>query len=310
VRAGRSLEMLRDATMASSKQRLATRPDFRMLGSRGVTRANLKPRNGLFGVGPWEVAVIFTAAAVLLGPEGVVQLARQIAAIIRDLQPTIRELASQSSEITEQLNKELGIDEITETIYTAQKEIQDAQDELTNTIRTAAYKAAPPPPPPPPPTMTSLEDLAEKEDTESAEPLPSDEFSGLTPEQIEEFKKPKFWSPRDEADATETAASTTSETPAAPAAPAASEPSEPSEPSEAADSVVQADTSSKIDGKAVFEKAMRLAEETRRKQEEEAATAAAAGAAAAQDAPTPAAPSQASAKVEAAPSSGEPEKSS
>mmetsp|Transcript_16810 Transcript_16810/g.23545 ORF Transcript_16810/g.23545 Transcript_16810/m.23545 type:complete len:352 (-) Transcript_16810:94-1149(-) len=228
---------------------LATRPNFRFQRYEAPLSRSVRAKDGLFGVGPFELFVSLGLALVLVGPEGLINIARAVAQFIRDLQPAIRELAESSSEITETINKELGLDEITETIFTAQRELQSAQDELTQTLRDATVKQGVPPPPPPPPpmpTMTSLENLEEaKEEIETQE---EDDFVPPTAEEIEELKKPKFWSPREEADATQGI--------------------------EKKDLSGAAETKGKLDGAAVFQKAMALAEE---KQQADAVAASSSG---------------------------------
>mmetsp|Transcript_18388 Transcript_18388/g.25844 ORF Transcript_18388/g.25844 Transcript_18388/m.25844 type:complete len:386 (-) Transcript_18388:259-1416(-) len=231
----------------SRSQNLAMRPDFRFQRYVGDFSRSVRARDGFLGVGPIELLVTLGIALALVGPEGLVAAARSIAQFIRDLQPAIRELAESSSDITDTINKELGIDEITETLFSAQRELQSAQDELTATLRDATKKgslAPPPPPPPPPPSMTSLEDLEDAEDSPATEqPMDTEgsqaeaEFIPPSPEEIEKYKQAQFWNPRDEADASEEGMIT---------------------------------SESKLDGAAVFQKAMRLAEEQQQQQQQQA----------------------------------------
>mmetsp|Transcript_7439 Transcript_7439/g.13876 ORF Transcript_7439/g.13876 Transcript_7439/m.13876 type:complete len:374 (-) Transcript_7439:98-1219(-) len=169
------------------------RPKFRMQGSSSTLARNVKV-NSILGVGFPELVIIVGLASVLIGPQGMIQAARSVATFIKDLQPALKELAEQTSDVQDVINKELGINEIADTIYETQREIQNVQNELTNTFN-VVNPLRPPPPPPPPPSLSNQEDDVTADIDLNNDAAPAE----LSAAEIEELKKPKFWNPRDEA---------------------------------------------------------------------------------------------------------------
>lgn len=68
----------------------------------------------LFGVGAPEALVIGVVALLVFGPKGLAEVARNLGKTLRAFQPTIRELQEVSREFKSTLEKEIGLDEISE----------------------------------------------------------------------------------------------------------------------------------------------------------------------------------------------------
>ncbi|KAF4356494.1 sec-independent protein translocase protein TATB, chloroplastic [Cannabis sativa] len=66
----------------------------------------------LFGVGAPEALVIGVVALLVFGPKGLAEVARSLGKTLRAFQPTIKELQEVSREFKSTLEKEIGLDEI------------------------------------------------------------------------------------------------------------------------------------------------------------------------------------------------------
>ncbi|AQK43341.1 HCF106C precursor protein [Zea mays] len=73
----------------------------------------------LFGVGAPEALVIGVVALLVFGPKGLAEVARNLGKTLRAFQPTIREIQDVSREFRSTLEREIGIDEVSQsTNYT------------------------------------------------------------------------------------------------------------------------------------------------------------------------------------------------
>ncbi|XP_011084442.1 sec-independent protein translocase protein TATB, chloroplastic isoform X2 [Sesamum indicum] len=70
----------------------------------------------LFGVGAPEALVIGVVALLVFGPKGLAEVARNLGKTLRAFQPTIRELQEVSREFKSSLEREIGLDEISNSI--------------------------------------------------------------------------------------------------------------------------------------------------------------------------------------------------
>ncbi|KAI4340886.1 hypothetical protein MLD38_025681 [Melastoma candidum] len=76
----------------------------------------------LFGVGAPEALVIGVVALLVFGPKGLAEVARNLGKTLRAFQPTIRELQEVSREFKSTLEKEIGLDEISQhNLYSTSK---------------------------------------------------------------------------------------------------------------------------------------------------------------------------------------------
>lgn len=76
----------------------------------------------LFGVGAPEALVIGVVALLVFGPKGLAEVARNLGKTLRAFQPTIRELQEVSREFKSTLEKEIGLDELSEqNMYTSSR---------------------------------------------------------------------------------------------------------------------------------------------------------------------------------------------
>ncbi|KAG6753541.1 hypothetical protein POTOM_043611 [Populus tomentosa] len=66
----------------------------------------------LFGVGVPEALVIGVVALLVFGPKGLAEVARNLGKTLREFQPTIKELQEVSREFKSTLEREIGLDEI------------------------------------------------------------------------------------------------------------------------------------------------------------------------------------------------------
>uniref|UniRef100_A0A804MH45 Sec-independent protein translocase protein TATB, chloroplastic n=1 Tax=Zea mays TaxID=4577 RepID=A0A804MH45_MAIZE len=69
----------------------------------------------LFGVGAPEALVIGVVALLVFGPKGLAEVARNLGKTLRAFQPTIRELQDVSREFRSTLEREIGIDEVSQS---------------------------------------------------------------------------------------------------------------------------------------------------------------------------------------------------
>ncbi|KAL6509296.1 hypothetical protein OROGR_022606 [Orobanche gracilis] len=70
----------------------------------------------LFGVGAPEVLVIGVVALLVFGPKGLAEVARNLGKTLRAFQPTIRELQEVSREFKSTLEREIGLDDIDNSV--------------------------------------------------------------------------------------------------------------------------------------------------------------------------------------------------
>ncbi|WJX78145.1 hypothetical protein P8452_61396 [Trifolium repens] len=66
----------------------------------------------LFGVGAPEALVIGVVALLVFGPKGLAEVAKNLGKTLREFQPTIREIQDVSREFKSTLEREIGIDDI------------------------------------------------------------------------------------------------------------------------------------------------------------------------------------------------------
>ncbi|XP_004496540.1 sec-independent protein translocase protein TATB, chloroplastic [Cicer arietinum] len=66
----------------------------------------------LFGVGAPEALVIGVVALLVFGPKGLAEVARNLGKTLREFQPTIREIQDVSREFKSTLEREIGLDDI------------------------------------------------------------------------------------------------------------------------------------------------------------------------------------------------------
>ncbi|KAH8492358.1 hypothetical protein H0E87_021791 [Populus deltoides] len=66
----------------------------------------------LFGVGAPEALVIGVVALLVFGPKGLAEVARNLGKTLREFQPAIKELQEVSREFKSTLEREIGLDEI------------------------------------------------------------------------------------------------------------------------------------------------------------------------------------------------------
>eukprot|EP00884_Botryococcus_braunii_P002872 jgi/Botrbrau1/12586/Bobra.0169s0115.1 len=85
----------------------------RMLRKRQVIQASF------FGVGAPEAILVGVVALVVFGPRGLAEAVKALGNTLRTFQPTIRELASVSSELRNTLEEQIGLDEIRKEIRSA-----------------------------------------------------------------------------------------------------------------------------------------------------------------------------------------------
>ncbi|KAL9375976.1 hypothetical protein Peur_032855 [Populus x canadensis] len=84
----------------------------------------------LFGVGAPEALVIGVVALLVFGPKGLAEVARNLGKTLRAFQPTIKELQEVSREFKSTLEREIGLDEIS-------NQTQNTYDsKITNTAST------------------------------------------------------------------------------------------------------------------------------------------------------------------------------
>ncbi len=88
---------------------------FFHLGRKGRRKGNLIFAS-LFGVGAPEALVIGVVALLVFGPKGLAEVARNLGKTLREFQPTIRELQEVSKEFKINLEKEIGLDEISSSV--------------------------------------------------------------------------------------------------------------------------------------------------------------------------------------------------
>ncbi|CAD6261104.1 unnamed protein product [Miscanthus lutarioriparius] len=69
----------------------------------------------LFGVGAPEALVIGVVALLVFGPKGLAEVARNLGKTLRAFQPTIREIQDVSREFRSTLEREIGIDEVSQS---------------------------------------------------------------------------------------------------------------------------------------------------------------------------------------------------
>ncbi|KAJ0234998.1 Sec-independent protein translocase protein TATB [Hirschfeldia incana] len=150
-------------------------------------------RASLFGVGAPEALVIGVVALLVFGPKGLAEVARTVGKTLRTFQPTIRELQDVSRDFKSTLEREIGLDEISNpNVYNQ------------NRMNTAT------PPPPPPTPVPSTEDppvtaASELDDAQSPKAYTTEEYLKITEEQL------KALSPGEAGDQTQTQQTSTEE---------------------------------------------------------------------------------------------------
>ena len=70
------------------------------------------PLASFFGVGAPEALLVGVVALLVFGPKGLAEAVKSVGKTLRAFQPTIRELASVSSELRNTLEEQIGLDEI------------------------------------------------------------------------------------------------------------------------------------------------------------------------------------------------------
>jgi len=91
-----------------------SRPLRRLPPSSTTTTASppLSPPSAFFGVGAPEAILVGVVALLVFGPKGLAEAVKAVGATLRTFQPTIRELASVSSELRNTLEEQIGLDDI------------------------------------------------------------------------------------------------------------------------------------------------------------------------------------------------------
>nr|AND01128.1 putative sec-independent protein translocase protein TATB [Linum usitatissimum] len=142
-------------------------------GRKGKRKGKFDARASLFGVGAPEALVIGVVALLVFGPKGLAEVARNLGKTLRAFQPTIRELQDVSREFKSTLEKEIGLDDITNS--TSQT------TNLSNTTPTTT------PAPPSPPVTSSTDSPAESEPNgtpTAGKAYTSEEYLKITEEQL------------------------------------------------------------------------------------------------------------------------------
>ncbi|KAK9143793.1 hypothetical protein Syun_013193 [Stephania yunnanensis] len=75
----------------------------------------------LFGVGAPEALVIGVVALLVFGPKGLAEVARNLGKTLRAFQPTIRELQEVSREFKSTLEREIGLDEVPQSMQSSNR---------------------------------------------------------------------------------------------------------------------------------------------------------------------------------------------
>ncbi|XP_022141178.1 sec-independent protein translocase protein TATB, chloroplastic isoform X2 [Momordica charantia] len=123
----------------------------------------------LFGVGAPEALVIGVVALLVFGPKGLAEVARNLGKTLRAFQPTIRELQDVSREFKTTLEREIGLDEISNSV-----------DGSYNSSRSSTYSN--------PPSVPKAEDpvaVAEPNGSPSeSKAYTSEEYLKVTEEQL------------------------------------------------------------------------------------------------------------------------------
>ncbi|XP_058769821.1 sec-independent protein translocase protein TATB, chloroplastic [Vicia villosa] len=88
------------------------KPLFHFIGRKGRCKGKVVYAS-LFGVGAPEALVIGVVALLVFGPKGLAEVARNLGKTLREFQPTIREIQDVSREFKSTLEREIGIDDIT-----------------------------------------------------------------------------------------------------------------------------------------------------------------------------------------------------
>jgi Tat protein translocase TatB subunit len=86
----------------------------------------------MFGLGFWELAVIFLVAFLVLGPKKLPELAKSIGKGLRDLRRASADLRSSVEEPLDELRKPLQElrDDLTDTVYTIREQVEREASEL------------------------------------------------------------------------------------------------------------------------------------------------------------------------------------
>lgn len=87
------------------------KPFFHIIDRKGRCKGNVVYAS-LFGVGAPEALVIGVVALLVFGPKGLAEVARNLGKTLREFQPTIREIQDVSREFKSTLEREIGLDDI------------------------------------------------------------------------------------------------------------------------------------------------------------------------------------------------------
>ncbi|CAL5209556.1 unnamed protein product [Lathyrus oleraceus] len=118
------------------------KPLFHFIGKKGRCKGKVVYAS-LFGVGAPEALVIGVVALLVFGPKGLAEVARNLGKTLREFQPTIREIQDVSREFKSTLEREIGIDDITNPLQsTYSSNVRNttptpSATEITNNSQTA-----------------------------------------------------------------------------------------------------------------------------------------------------------------------------
>ncbi|CAI8604447.1 unnamed protein product [Vicia faba] len=118
------------------------KPLFHFIGRKGRCKGKVVYAS-LFGVGAPEALVIGVVALLVFGPKGLAEVARNLGKTLREFQPTIREIQDVSREFKSTLEREIGIDDISNPLQsTYSSNVRNTTStpsatEITNSSQTA-----------------------------------------------------------------------------------------------------------------------------------------------------------------------------
>jgi TatA/E family protein of Tat protein translocase len=117
-------------------------PIFHIIDRKGRCKSKVVYAS-LFGVGAPEALVIGVVALLVFGPKGLAEVARNLGKTLREFQPTIREIQDVSREFKSTLEREIGIDDISNPLQnTYSSNVRNttptpSATEITNNSQTA-----------------------------------------------------------------------------------------------------------------------------------------------------------------------------
>ncbi|CAJ2629983.1 unnamed protein product [Trifolium pratense] len=118
------------------------KPIFHIIDRKGRCKSKVVYAS-LFGVGAPEALVIGVVALLVFGPKGLAEVARNLGKTLREFQPTIREIQDVSREFKSTLEREIGIDDISNPLQnTYSSDVRNttptpSATEITNNSQTA-----------------------------------------------------------------------------------------------------------------------------------------------------------------------------